>query len=185
MRPSRLAAGVLALVRPAGLEGCAPIFAMMLVFRVLGCIVDSLAIILIRVPLFAPIVAAERFDLVRFGIFVIVVTDIALVTPSSACRRRPRSRRRSSCPWPPLAGWTRCISGSSRSSPSGPARAPCRLGRSLRLLRSGQGAGRPGDPDETAHLSRRRGKAEDRDLHACGVAMAAVAVPSGAPDEEQ
>ena len=53
----------------------------MLVFLVLGCVMDSMAIILIFVPLFAPIVVAQGFDLVWFGIIVIVVTEIALVTP--------------------------------------------------------------------------------------------------------
>lgn len=42
---------------------------------------DSMAIILIFVPLFAPIVVAQGFDLVWFGIIVIVVTEIALITP--------------------------------------------------------------------------------------------------------
>lgn len=47
----------------------------------LGCVMDSLAIILIFVPLFAPVVAAQGFDLVWFGIIVVVVTEIALITP--------------------------------------------------------------------------------------------------------
>jgi len=79
---SGLASGVLALVQSTGLEGYALIFAIMLVFMVLGCVMDSMAIILIFVPLFAPIVVAQGFDLVWFGIIVIVVTEIALVTPS-------------------------------------------------------------------------------------------------------
>ncbi|MDX5382820.1 MAG: TRAP transporter large permease subunit, partial [Rhodobacterales bacterium] len=78
---SGLAAGALALVQSTGLEGYALIFAIMLVFLVLGCVMDSMAIILIFVPLFAPIVVAQGFDLVWFGIIVIVVTEIALVTP--------------------------------------------------------------------------------------------------------
>ncbi len=57
------------------------ILAIMLVFLVLGCVMDSMAIILIFVPLFAPIVVAQGFDLVWFGIIVIVVTEIALITP--------------------------------------------------------------------------------------------------------
>jgi TRAP-type C4-dicarboxylate transport system permease large subunit len=51
----------------------------MLVFPVLGCVMDSMAIILLFVPLFAPIVVAQGFDLVWFGILVIVVTEIALI----------------------------------------------------------------------------------------------------------
>lgn len=57
------------------------IFAILLVFLVLGCVMDSMAIILIFVPLFAPIVVANGFDLVWFGIIVIVATEIALITP--------------------------------------------------------------------------------------------------------
>ena len=78
---SGLAAGVLGLVQSTGLEGTALILAIMLVFLVLGTVMDSMAIILIFVPLFAPIVVAQGFDLVWFGIIVIVVTEIALITP--------------------------------------------------------------------------------------------------------
>lgn len=78
---SGLAAGVLGLVQSTGLEGYALILAIMLVFLVLGCVMDSMAIILIFVPLFAPVVVAQGFDLVWFGIIVIVVTEIALITP--------------------------------------------------------------------------------------------------------
>lgn len=78
---SGLATGVLTMVQATGLEGMGLILAIMLVFLVLGCVMDSMAIILIFVPLFAPVVAAEGFDLVWFGIIVIVVTEIALITP--------------------------------------------------------------------------------------------------------
>lgn len=78
---SGLASGVLGLVQSTGLEGVALILVIMCVFLVLGCVMDSMAIILIFVPLFAPIVVAEGFDLVWFGIIVIVVTEIALITP--------------------------------------------------------------------------------------------------------
>jgi tripartite ATP-independent transporter DctM subunit len=78
---SGLAAGVLALVQSTGLEGISLILVIMLVFLVLGCVMDSMAIILLFVPLFAPIVVAQGFDLVWFGILVIVCTEIALITP--------------------------------------------------------------------------------------------------------
>ena len=78
---SGLAAGLLALVQASGLEGTALILVILLVFLVLGCVMDSMAIILIFVPLFAPIVVAQGFDLVWFGIIVIVATEIALITP--------------------------------------------------------------------------------------------------------
>jgi TRAP-type C4-dicarboxylate transport system permease large subunit len=53
----------------------------MLVFPVLGCVMDSMAIILLFVPFFAPILVAPGFDLVWFGILVIVAAEIALITP--------------------------------------------------------------------------------------------------------
>jgi tripartite ATP-independent transporter DctM subunit len=78
---SGLSTEVLELVTSFGLEGILLILAILLVFLVLGCVMDSMAIILIFVPLFAPIVVAQGFDLVWFGILIIVATEIALITP--------------------------------------------------------------------------------------------------------
>lgn len=78
---SGLSTGMLDLVTGFGLEGIMLIIAILLVFLVLGCVMDSMAIILIFAPLFAPIVVAQGFDLVWFGILIIVATEIALITP--------------------------------------------------------------------------------------------------------
>lgn len=78
---SGLSVGILDLVNSFGLTGYELIFATLIIFLILGCVMDSLAIILIFVPLFAPVVAAQGFDLVWFGIIVVVVTEIALITP--------------------------------------------------------------------------------------------------------
>jgi tripartite ATP-independent transporter DctM subunit len=78
---SGLAEGVLALIEQAGLGPYQLLFAILLVFLLLGCVMDSLAIILILVPLFVPTLVAHGFDLVWFGIIVVVVTEIALITP--------------------------------------------------------------------------------------------------------
>lgn len=78
---SGLSVGILGLVEGMGLTGYWLILAIILIFLVLGCVLDSMAIILIFVPLFAPVVAAQGFDLVWFGIIVVVVTEIALITP--------------------------------------------------------------------------------------------------------
>lgn len=78
---SGLADGILEFVQAAGVEGIALLIMILLVFLVLGCVMDSLAIILIFVPLFAPLIVAEGHDLVWFGIVVVVATEIALITP--------------------------------------------------------------------------------------------------------
>lgn len=78
---SGFAEGLLALVEQTGASGVMVIVAIMLVFLVLGCVLDSMAIILICVPLFTPLVIAHGFDLVWFGILVVVATEIAMITP--------------------------------------------------------------------------------------------------------
>ena len=58
------------------------IFAIMLVYIGLGAVLDSMAMLLLTVPLFFdPIVNGLNLDPVWFGIIVVVVTEISLVTP--------------------------------------------------------------------------------------------------------
>ena len=78
---SGLAADLLDLVQGSGLTRMQILLAILVVFLLLGCVMDSMAIILIFVPLFAPILVAEGFDLVWFGIIVVVLTEIGLITP--------------------------------------------------------------------------------------------------------
>ncbi|MDX9884447.1 TRAP transporter large permease [Thauera sp.] len=78
---SGLGEGILALVEEAGLGPYQTLAAILLIFLLLGCVMESLAIILICVPLFLPILISHGFDLVWFGIIVVVVTEIALITP--------------------------------------------------------------------------------------------------------
>lgn len=78
---SGLSVGILGLVNDMGLTGYWLILAILVIFLILGCVMDSMAIILIFVPLFAPVVAMEGFDLIWFDIIVVLVTEIALITP--------------------------------------------------------------------------------------------------------
>ncbi|MPL82894.1 C4-dicarboxylate TRAP transporter large permease protein DctM [bioreactor metagenome] len=57
------------------------IFLILLIYLVLGCVFESLSMIMLTVPVFYPIVAAQGFDLIWFGIFVVVVTEISYITP--------------------------------------------------------------------------------------------------------
>lgn len=78
---SGLADGILEQVAAFGVSGHMLMLLIILVFLLLGCVMDSLAIILIFVPLFAPLIEAQGYDLVWFGIVVVVTTEIALITP--------------------------------------------------------------------------------------------------------
>ena len=52
-----------------------------LVYLVLGCFLDSMSMLFLTVPVFYPIVAALGYDLVWFGILVVTLVEIALITP--------------------------------------------------------------------------------------------------------
>lgn len=78
---SGLGEGIRQSISSMGLGPYQTLIVILMVFLVLGCVMDSLAIILICVPLFVPILSANGFDLVWFGIIVVVVTEIALITP--------------------------------------------------------------------------------------------------------
>ena len=57
------------------------ILAILGIYIVLGMVFESLSMILLTVPVFYPLVASMGFDLVWFGIVVVVVTEISLITP--------------------------------------------------------------------------------------------------------
>ncbi len=78
---SGLADALLGMVQAAGLSRTESLLVILAVFLLLGCVMDAMAIILIFVPLFAPTLVAQGFDLVWFGIIVVVLTEIGLITP--------------------------------------------------------------------------------------------------------
>ncbi|PIE11309.1 MAG: C4-dicarboxylate ABC transporter permease [Rhodobacterales bacterium] len=51
------------------------------VYVVLGCVFESLSMLLLTVPIFFPLVTSLGFDPVWFGIVVVIVTEISLITP--------------------------------------------------------------------------------------------------------
>jgi tripartite ATP-independent transporter DctM subunit len=63
------------------LSGIAVIFIILLIYLLLGCVFESMSMILLTVPIFAPLVQQLGFDLIWFGILVVVVTEISLITP--------------------------------------------------------------------------------------------------------
>ena len=51
------------------------------IYVALGCVLESISMILLTVPIFYPLVSELGYDLVWFGIIVVVVTEISLITP--------------------------------------------------------------------------------------------------------
>ena len=52
-----------------------------LIYIVLGCLMDQVAILILTVPVMLPVIKALGFDPVWFGVLVIVVAEIGMVTP--------------------------------------------------------------------------------------------------------
>ncbi|MCB5160389.1 TRAP transporter large permease [Marinomonas algarum] len=57
------------------------IFVILGIYIILGMVFESLSMMLLTVPIFYPLVQSLGFDLVWFGIIVVVVTEISLITP--------------------------------------------------------------------------------------------------------
>lgn len=53
----------------------------LLLLAMLGCIMDSMAIVLLTVPIFFPVILGLNFDPIWFGILVVRVTEMGLITP--------------------------------------------------------------------------------------------------------
>lgn len=59
----------------------AVIFAIIIIYLLLGCVLESMSMILLTVPVFYPLVSSMGGDLIWFGILVVVATEISLITP--------------------------------------------------------------------------------------------------------
>ncbi|MDP4593689.1 MAG: TRAP transporter large permease [Beijerinckiaceae bacterium] len=57
------------------------ILAICLIYLVLGCVFDSLAMLILTVPVFVAILKPLGVDLIWFGIIVIIVVELGLITP--------------------------------------------------------------------------------------------------------
>ena len=53
----------------------------LLIYFVLGCALDALAMILLTIPIFFPIVIALGFDPIWFGVIVVMVVELGLISP--------------------------------------------------------------------------------------------------------
>ena len=57
------------------------IAAMMLIYVVLGTVMEELTMVLLTIPLFFPIVTALGFDPVWFGVLIVMIVQIGLISP--------------------------------------------------------------------------------------------------------
>ncbi|SDD49150.1 TRAP transporter, DctM subunit [Paracoccus isoporae] len=65
----------------SGLHPTAVMVLILLFYVVLGCFMDSMSMVLLTVPLLAPVAIALDYDMVWFGVLVVTVAEIGLITP--------------------------------------------------------------------------------------------------------
>ncbi|MCW5659897.1 MAG: TRAP transporter large permease [Burkholderiaceae bacterium] len=64
-----------------GLSKWQMLFAVVVFYLVLGCFMETLSMMITTIPIIAPVMQALGFDMVWFGILVIVLVEAALITP--------------------------------------------------------------------------------------------------------
>jgi tripartite ATP-independent transporter DctM subunit len=64
-----------------GLPPLALVGAMMLIYVLLGTIMEELTMVLLTLPLFFPVVTALGFDPVWFGVLIVLVVQVGLISP--------------------------------------------------------------------------------------------------------
>lgn len=52
-----------------------------LIYLVMGCLMDSLAMIMLTIPIFYPVVLTLGFDPIWFGVIIVLVTGMGVLTP--------------------------------------------------------------------------------------------------------
>lgn len=81
--PQELAGWVLGL----GLSPYAILVAILVIYLIFGCLMDSLSMILLTIPIFFPIISVLEFGMtaeevaIWFGILVLIVVEVGLITP--------------------------------------------------------------------------------------------------------
>ena len=64
-----------------GLSATALIIALMVMYMLLGCFLDGISMIVLTIAVVEPLVRASGIDMIWFGVFVVLVGEMALITP--------------------------------------------------------------------------------------------------------
>ncbi len=72
---------LIGMIEQAGVTPLVVMLMILVFYIILGCFMDSLSVVLMTVPILAPVALDLGFDLVWFGIIVVTVAEIGLITP--------------------------------------------------------------------------------------------------------
>jgi len=51
------------------------------IYLIMGCLMDSLAMIMLTIPIFYPVVTSLGYDPIWFGVIIVLVTEMGVITP--------------------------------------------------------------------------------------------------------
>ncbi|MBI4183133.1 MAG: TRAP transporter large permease subunit [Proteobacteria bacterium] len=68
-------------VRSLGLTSIEVLWMLLFIYLVLGCFLEGFSMMITTIPIVAPLVFSLGVDLVWFGVFIVLVTELALITP--------------------------------------------------------------------------------------------------------
>jgi len=72
---------LLGLVQGSGLPSFGIALIIIAIYMVMGCVLESISIILLTIPVFFPIIVSLGYDPIWFGVIIVVATEIGLITP--------------------------------------------------------------------------------------------------------
>ncbi|GEM_PF-3037828 len=64
-----------------GISPMMVILTIVVIYVVLGCVLESMSMMLLTVPVFFPVMQGLGFDLIWFGILVVILIEVSLITP--------------------------------------------------------------------------------------------------------
>ena len=72
---------ITSMVIDSGLGPTQTLLLIILMYIVMGCFMDALAMVIMTIPIIAPLVVELGYDPVWFGIIIVLVTETSLITP--------------------------------------------------------------------------------------------------------
>ena len=78
---ARLPAALVEFVQGLGVSPLAVMLILVAFYVVLGCFLESITMLLITVPVFLPLVTSIGYDPIWFGVFLVVLIEVGLITP--------------------------------------------------------------------------------------------------------
>ncbi|MBV1789752.1 TRAP transporter large permease [Marinobacterium sp. D7] len=78
---SRISFELVSFVDSLHMTPFAVLISILILFMLLGCVMDSLAMLLLTVPVVYPLIEAAGFDPVWFGIIAVITVELGLITP--------------------------------------------------------------------------------------------------------